>query len=291
MAFTWFDKFTDVLKALPPDRVGEMAMAITLYGTEGEEPGFSDPMLAAVFAAVRDDIDCSKKARTKNKGGRPRKGTPVPEVCETGKPPFREVSEDGNPRFEVSETQETPVSVSENLPKPPLCEVSETENPSYKNKAIQSNTKQNKEDNPLNPPSETDGEEFARFAADCIAAFNAETGKDYRSSGGKDWLDLRRIYDNGRTVADVRRVVRSKAAEWGRDQKMAKFVRPSTLFGAKFEEYLAEGEGKPPDASGRCPACGRALVPIGEVVENPKDPTKLWCGHCRRVIGAKEAVA
>ena len=283
MAFTWFDKFTDVLRALPPERVGEMAVAMAAYGTDGEEPEFSDPLLAAVFAAVRDDIDCSKNARTKNKGGRPRKKP-------QGKRGFPETENPENPRFEVSETQETPVSEVSEDAEPPLREVSESGNPSYKYKAIQDKTIQG--NNPPNPPCEDDDEEaFAAFAAACIDAFNAETGKDYRSSGGRDWLDLRRIYDNGRTVDDVRRVVRSKAAEWGRDPKMSRFVRPSTLFGAKFEEYLAEGVGRAPAASGRCPECGRPLAPIGEAVANPKDPTRLYCGHCRRAFGAEEAVA
>ena len=96
-------------------------------------------------------------------------------------------------------------------------------------------------------PSDEPGE-FERFAVECIDAFNAITGKDYRSSGGKDWLDLRRIYDSGRTVEDVRKVVAAKQGQWA-DSDMAKFIRPSTLFGAKFEEYLNEGEGVASDES------------------------------------------
>lgn len=96
-------------------------------------------------------------------------------------------------------------------------------------------------------PSDEPGE-FERFAAECIDAFNAVTGKDYRSTGGKDWLDLRRIYDSGRTVEDVRKVVAAKQEQWA-DSDMARFIRPSTLFGAKFEEYLNEGEGAASDES------------------------------------------
>ena len=96
-------------------------------------------------------------------------------------------------------------------------------------------------------PSDEPGE-FERFAAECIGAFNAVTGKDYRSTGGKDWLDLRRIYDSGRTVEDVRKVVAAKQEQWA-DSDMARFIRPSTLFGAKFEEYLNEGEGAASDES------------------------------------------
>lgn len=125
----------------------------------------------------------------------------------------------------------------------------------------------------------------------CLDAFNAETGQDYRSSGGTDWLDLRRIHDNGRTVDDVRAVVRLKLREWGRDPKMRRYVRPSTLFGPKFEEYLAECGGLSAPPAAKCPECGHALVPIGDVVENPKDPSKLWCERCRKTINPAEVVA
>ena len=104
--FTWFPKLTRVLQALPPEFVAEMAMAIAEYGTDGTEPEFSTPILGAVFAGIREDIDASVNARTCNKGGRPRKE----HAGETG------VSE-------VSETQERG-----------LADVSETQNPSYKNK-------------------------------------------------------------------------------------------------------------------------------------------------------------
>ena len=281
--FTWFPKLTRVMEALPPENVAEFAMAVMRYGTYGEEPELSSPLLAAVFEGIREDVDNSVNARTKNKGGRPPK-----------KP--RE-----NGGLEVSETAETPVSENENqFPKSetpvagkenPSEEVSESGNPSYiyqakPYQAIPSH-------NPPNPPEadSDDSEAFAAFAVECIAAFNDETGQDYRSSGGKDWLDLRRVWDNGRTVDDVRAVVRSKLREWGRDPKMRKFVRPSTLFGPKFEEYLAEC-GPIKAAGGEpCPDCGHAMVPIGEVVDNPKDPTRLWCPKCRKAHGGKGAAA
>lgn len=286
-SFSWFPKLTRVMEALPPENVAEFAMAVVRYGTYGEEPEPSSPLLAAVFEGIREDVDNSVNARTKNKGGRPPK-----------KP--RE-----NGGFEVSETTETPVSENENRfpeSETPVTEngnpakpVSENGNPPYISQAIPSHTKPSQTmpgHTPPNPPAgefADDGEEFAAFAVACIEAFNAETGQDYRSSGGRDWLDLRRVFDNGRTVDDVRAVVRTKLREWGRDPKMRKFVRPSTLFGPKFEEYLAECGGLKDAPSEPCPDCGRPMVPIGEVVENPKDPTRLWCLRCRKAHGGKGA--
>ena len=278
-AFTWFPKLTRVLQALPAENVAEFAMAIAEYGTDGTAPSFSSPILSAVFEGVREDIDNSTAARYRNKGGRPKKSA----------------SENGG--FEVSETQETPVSQNGNQfpeTKTPVTgsenmgeEVSESGNPSYINQAIPNQAIPNQE-HPQTPSYADFDEpgEFERFAAACIGAFNDETGKDYRSSGGEDWLGLRRIYDNGRTVDDVRSVIRCKLAEWGRDPKWAKYVRPSTLFGPRFEEYLAQcGPIKPPRFEA-CPECGHAMVPIGEVVDKPKDPSRLFCEHCRKSFPA-----
>ena len=134
--FTWFPKFTDVLKSLPPDMVVEMAIAIPDYGTSGKEPEFSNPLMLAVFAGIREDIDNSINARHRNKGGRPKRKTPVTEIetivsesktpvtksFEESKPPLSVEETDDNPRFDVSKPTETPVT-----------EVSETENPRYDN--------------------------------------------------------------------------------------------------------------------------------------------------------------
>ena len=134
--FTWFPKFTDVLKSLPPDMVGEMAIAIADYGTSGKEPEFCNPLMLAVFAGIREDIDNSINARHRNKGGRPKRKTPVTEIetivsesktpvtksFEESKPPLSVEETDDNPRFDVSKPTETPVT-----------EVSETENPRYDN--------------------------------------------------------------------------------------------------------------------------------------------------------------
>ena len=36
----------------------------------------------------------------------------------------------------------------------------------------------------------------------------------------------------------MKAVIEKKNAEWKDDKRMARFVRPSTLFGDKFDEYL-----------------------------------------------------
>lgn len=98
--------------------------------------------------------------------------------------------------------------------------------------------------NPLTPFDVTvDGTEYANFYADALRIFNAETGQGVMDLTVSTMESLRRIHDNGRTPEDLRKVVSLKAGQWASDKKMRKYIRPSTLFGDKFEEYLGECEG------------------------------------------------
>ena len=242
-SFTWFEKFGEVMEALPNENQAEFALAIVRYGSLGEEPEFDSPLMAALFTAIREDVDNSlTKRASASKGGRPPKAdkrkaeTNGGGNAETGsaKPETKpETNEKPNPEtgFGVSETKDETVS--------------ETgfEKPKTQSNTVQANTvqaKPNQEDAPF-PEDDPDGNAFAEFAAGCIDAFNAETGSDYRwGGGGRLALDLRRMFDAGRTVDDARAVVRRKRDEWRGSKRMAQHIRPETLFGEKFESYLNE---------------------------------------------------
>lgn len=81
----------------------------------------------------------------------------------------------------------------------------------------------------------------ARYAADALEAFNEESGKDVRQLSGSEFSYLASMRENGRTVEDVRRVVRAKRRQWERDPRMARYLRPSTIF-KNFEDYVNEQE-------------------------------------------------
>lgn len=94
---------------------------------------------------------------------------------------------------------------------------------------------------PLNPfdEAETD-DEGAAFAAQALEAFNEITGKQELYLSPEAFMGLRRIQDSGRTIEDVRAVVKAKHAEWADDDKMRRWIRPQTLFGGNFESYLSD---------------------------------------------------
>lgn len=81
----------------------------------------------------------------------------------------------------------------------------------------------------------------ARYAADALEAFNEESGKDVRQLSGTEFAFLASMRENGRTVEDIRRVVRTKRRQWEGDPRMARYLRPSTIF-KNFEDYVNEQE-------------------------------------------------
>lgn len=80
-----------------------------------------------------------------------------------------------------------------------------------------------------------------------VEYLNLKTKKSYRSSSKKLQQLIKARASEKFTVADFKRVIDNKVASWGKDPKMAQYLRPSTLFGTKFEEYLNEAPVKSPD--------------------------------------------
>ena len=253
-SFTWFEKFGEVLEALPDENQAEFALAIVRYGSLGEEPEFDSTLMAALFTAIREDVDNSlTKRASASKGGRPPKAA-KPQVktngganAETGSAkPETKAKPKPETGFDVSETNAKPVSQG-GLEQPETSAYINQANTVQAN-TVQASTSQTREnqtkpsqEDALFPEDDPETNAFAEFAAGCIDAFNAETGSDYRwSGGGKLALDLRRMFDAGRTVDDARAVVRRKRDEWRGSKRMAPCIRPETLFGEKFESYLNE---------------------------------------------------
>ncbi|WP_449135554.1 conserved phage C-terminal domain-containing protein [Senegalimassilia anaerobia] len=247
-SFTWFEKFGEVMEALPDENQAEFALAIVRYGSLGEEPEFDSPLMAALFTAIREDVDNSlTKRASASKGGRPPKAEKQQAKTNGG---GNAETGSAKPKTKAKPKPETGSEVSETKDKP----VSETgfekpETSAYINQSntVQANPVQTRENQAREnqdaffPEDDPEANAFAEFAAGCIDAFNAETGSDYRwGGGGRLALDLRRMFDAGRTVDDARAVVRRKRDEWRGSKRMAQHIRPETLFGEKFESYLNE---------------------------------------------------
>lgn len=115
--FTWFGKFSEALRLLDDEAErNAIIVAIVDYGAEGIEPeGLPTPAARALFAMMRDDIDNSVKARSSNKGGRPKQGVSpkakqgVSETQEQGVSTTAKqgVSEEGKPNTSQYKTSQS----------------------------------------------------------------------------------------------------------------------------------------------------------------------------------------
>lgn len=78
------------------------------------------------------------------------------------------------------------------------------------------------------------------YSAECeriVTYLNEKTGSSYRHTSKKTRSLVQARMNEGFSVDDFFKVIDKKSAEW-QGTSMAKFLRPETLFGTKFEGYL-----------------------------------------------------
>lgn len=71
-----------------------------------------------------------------------------------------------------------------------------------------------------------------------VSYLNEKAGTAYKPTTNKTQAVIKARLAEGFTVEDFFTVIDKKCAEWLGDSKMAKYLRPETLFGTKFEGYL-----------------------------------------------------
>ena len=82
-----------------------------------------------------------------------------------------------------------------------------------------------------------------------IDYLNRKASTNYRSTTKNTQSFINARLKEGYTVEDFKKVVDSKSKEW-LNTDFEKYLRPATLFGAKFESYLNEANKKTPTAIG-----------------------------------------
>lgn len=75
-------------------------------------------------------------------------------------------------------------------------------------------------------------------AHEIVDYLNSKIGTHYRATTRKTQSLIKARMNEGFTVDDFKKVIDNKSAEWGKDSKMSKYLRPQTLFGTNFESYL-----------------------------------------------------
>lgn len=78
-------------------------------------------------------------------------------------------------------------------------------------------------------------------AIKCIVAeLNRVAGTNYLAKTMQTRKVITARLNDGFTATDFASVIKTKCEQWLRDPTMKKFIRPTTLFGPKFEGYLNE---------------------------------------------------
>lgn len=76
-----------------------------------------------------------------------------------------------------------------------------------------------------------------------ISYLNEKAGTNYRSSSKTTRQHIHARLEEGYSVEDFQRVIDNKCADW-KGTEWEKYLRPTTLFGTKFESYLNQKQTK-----------------------------------------------
>lgn len=73
---------------------------------------------------------------------------------------------------------------------------------------------------------------------DIVSYLNEKAGKSYKYKTAKTKDLIKARFNQGFTIEDFKKVIDIKVSHWLTDEEYNQYLRPSTLFGTKFEEYL-----------------------------------------------------
>lgn len=100
--------------------------------------------------------------------------------------------------------------------------------------------KVNRESNEDHSPAKAERIPFKEI----IDYLNEQTGRRYSHNANKNQDLIRARWNEGFRLDDFKQVIDKKTTEWKNDSRMEKYLRPVTLFGNKFDEYLNQQKEK-----------------------------------------------
>ena len=102
---------------------------------------------------------------------------------------------------------------------------------------------ENKKDNNKEISSST-----STILKDVLNLFNEYEGYErYHANNEQDTVEILDKVNKGYDFEEFKKVFKKKLSEWGCSEKMKSFIRPKTLYGSRFEQYLKESEIKEVD--------------------------------------------
>ena len=76
-----------------------------------------------------------------------------------------------------------------------------------------------------------------------IDYLNQKAGKSFKHSAAGNKKVIKARWNEGYKLDHFRRVIDQKCQDWLNDEKMSQYLRPETLFGNKFDQYLNQRKG------------------------------------------------
>lgn len=211
----FYRSFYEAVKDLPPEEFKESVQAILDYGLDDKPPDKQGTIAHTVFTLVRPQIDANNR-RFKN-------------GCKGGKEPNRnQTRTKAEPNCNQTVTKPEP-NQNQDGTKPEPKEKGERrkEKGEINNKTI------------MSPPTSRDELTYPYGAV--VDYLNSKAGTRYKHSSEDTRKHIRARVNDGYTIDDFKAVIDRKVEEW-KGTEWEKFLRPSTLFGSKFESYLNQKE-------------------------------------------------
>lgn len=208
--FVVYGDIEESLNELTDEQVAKLFRGMVSYFNTGKEPKFSG-LMKMVFIPIRQQMDRDTDKYEKK--------------CEKNRESIQKYWDKVKADTNEYERIQTNTNVYERIPP----------NTNVANTNTKTNTDTKTDTGTTTTSSETDA---GLLSFDLIQYLNEKTGSDYKADKANA-VRVQSLLDSGYTPLQLRTVIDKKVDEWYGDSKMRSYLRPSTLFGDKFGEYLA----------------------------------------------------
>ena len=208
--FVVYGDIEESLNELTDEQVAKLFRGMVSYFNTGKEPKFSG-LMKMVFIPIRQQMDRDTDKYEKK--------------CEKNRESIQKYWDKVKADTNEYERIRTNTNVYERIPP----------NTNVANTNTKTSTTTKTDTGTTTTSSETDA---GLLSYDLIQYLNEKTGSDYKADKANA-VRVQSLLDLGYTPLQLRTVIDKKCDEWMTDEKMRPYLRPSTLFGDKFGEYLA----------------------------------------------------
>ena len=208
--FVVYGDIEESLNELTDEQVAKLFRGMVSYFNTGKEPKFSG-LMKMVFIPIRQQMDRDTDKYEKK--------------CEKNRESIQKYWDKVKADTNEYERIQTNTNVYERIPP----------NTNVANTNTKTTTTTKTDTGTTTTSSETDA---GLLSYDLIQYLNEKTGSDYKADKANA-VRVQSLLDSGYSPDQLRTVIDKKVSEWMTDEKMRPYLRPSTLFGDKFGEYLA----------------------------------------------------